>query len=386
MSIDYSQFAFPKGVPRVVSRHQRKVAKQTALDQAYAVVNARDQNKCRCTGLPLDPRASDPKHRREHHHLLERNVAPERREDPANICLVSKVVHDLINNGYIVVEGTDATKRLVFTYAAHVPKDARIVKIASKRRFAAEGGVTPYYQDEAVTLFCGDCREILPTLEAVDHSIFDAPYAPRAMHNARSQKNITHRRDGKIYEFGYSALDRDTRVSVAREVARLTQRWVASWCDIESAHRWRGCLVSSGLRYVRTGVWVRENGAPQFSGDRPAQGVEACVITHRDGCRMRWNGGGRPASWIGPIVNANGAGREHSSPKPEWLMVQQVAQFTDIGDLILDPFGGSGTTAVAAKRLGRRCILIEREEKYCEVAAKRLSQGALDLFGTEQSA
>jgi hypothetical protein len=134
MAIDYSQFAFPKGVPRVVSRHQRKVAKQTALDQAYAVVNARDQNKCRCTGLPLDPRASDPKHRREHHHLLERNVAPERREDPANICLVSKVVHDLINNGYIVVEGTDATKRLVFTYAAHVPKDARIVKIQSKRR------------------------------------------------------------------------------------------------------------------------------------------------------------------------------------------------------------------------------------------------------------
>jgi hypothetical protein len=134
VGIDYSQLHFAKGTPRVVSRHQRKVAKQAALDQAYAVVNARDGNKCRCTGLPLDPRAKDDKHRREHHHLRERNVAPELRDDPANICLVSTAVHRLITAGYIVVEGTDATKRLVFTYADHVPKDARIVKIASKRR------------------------------------------------------------------------------------------------------------------------------------------------------------------------------------------------------------------------------------------------------------
>ena len=69
----------------------------------------------------------------------------------------------------------------------------------------------------------------------------------------------------------------------------------------------------------------------------------------------------------------------HPTPKPENLMLKVCQIFGD--GVILDPFMGSGTTLVAAKRLGRKAIGIELEEKYCEIAAKRLAQGALDLFG-----
>ena len=135
------------------------------------------------------------------------------------------------------------------------------------------------------------------------------------------------------------------------------------------------------MRYVRTGAWVKPDAMPQMTGDRPAVGFEPCTIAHAQGA-MRWNGGGRQALWTHFIAKGH-ARPDHPCPKPEPLMVEIVSLFTDPGELIVDPYGGSGTTAVAAKRLGRRCIVIEEKEQFCEGMARRLAQGALALFGEQ---
>lgn len=102
--------------PLSVQRQDKRKARQECLEAAYAVVNKRDGNRCRVTGKPLDPAATDPAHRREHHHIAGRRVRPEWREDPDRIILVSRVAHELIERGWIDVEGDDASQPLFFHY------------------------------------------------------------------------------------------------------------------------------------------------------------------------------------------------------------------------------------------------------------------------------
>lgn len=250
--------------------------------------------------------------------------------------------------------------------------------------------MTPYYSDEACVIYHGDCLSVLPILQQVDHVITDPPYGDHVHGKQWVSAALTKGRsrfggNGASKELGFEALTSEMRLRLATESARLSRRWVLEFSDIEGASEWRSANVAAGLEHVRTCIWVKPDASPQFSGDRPGAGAEAIVVSHRPG-RKNWNGGGHRGVFAHCVNDYGRTERAHPSPKPEPLMRELVELFTDRGDLILDPFGGSGTTAVAAKRLGRRCILIEQEEKYCEVAAQRLRQSALDLFGTDPPA
>lgn len=219
-------------------------------------------------------------------------------------------------------------------------------------------------------LVLGDCLEGMARLadRSVDHVITDPPYSEHV--HGKSMRG--GRGGGKRVGLGFEALRADVRAGCCEQFARLARRWVLVFSDVESAHLWRRDLEAAGLEFVRTGIWVKIGPTPQFTGDRPAAGAEAITIAHRRLVRKRWHGGGKPGIWSCPTAHRYGDRVVHTTQKPESLMESLVLDFTNPGDLILDPFAGSGTTGVAALRNGRRFLGWERDTACHAIATKRL--------------
>lgn len=221
----------------------------------------------------------------------------------------------------------------------------------------------PYYEHGGITIYHARCEDVLPEVQA-DVIISDPPYADETHQGARTGDGTR-----ALVDFD-SVTAADLRsVFASANVAR----WVVATMD------WRHIAAMetdppAGLRFVRFGIWVKPNGAPQFTGDRPATGWEGVGILHRDGVPMRWNGGGAHGVWSFNKVNSL-----HPTGKPLQLVQRFVQLFSDPGETVLDPYCGGGTTLRAALNLGRRAIGIEADERHCETAARRMTQEVLDL-------
>jgi site-specific DNA-methyltransferase (adenine-specific) len=220
-----------------------------------------------------------------------------------------------------------------------------------------------------------DCLgpEGLATLpdKSVDHVISDPPYSERVHRGAGAARDPEQAGEkcGDVLDFGH--LTARARVTLARQFVRVARRWIVVFCDEESVFLWKSAIERAGGEWAVKGTWVKEGAMPRMDGSRPAYGTEAICVGHglpKKG-RTRWNGGGKVAVYSYPV---NGEARTHPTQKPLALMEALVRDFTDPGDLILDAFAGSGTTGVAAKRLGRRFIGWERDAKYHAIAEKRI--------------
>ena len=227
----------------------------------------------------------------------------------------------------------------------------------------------PYFQDEHTTLYHADCMAVLPYLGPADAVLTDPPYDEETHAGARS------RRDLNVSPVTFDHVSPAAISAVFERCAELGVRWVVatmSWRHV--AHLAKE--PPAEMRFVRFGVWIKPNGAPQFSGDRPGMGWEAVGIFHRLNGRMEWNGGGRSSVFT--------HGQSHNSglpavSKPLPLMHELCSLFSNPADVIVDPFAGAGTTLVAAKNLGRKAIGIEKDEAMCALAVQRLAQGVLPL-------
>jgi site-specific DNA-methyltransferase (adenine-specific) len=217
------------------------------------------------------------------------------------------------------------------------------------------------------TLYLGDAFDILPTLPLVDAIITDPPYGPKTHAGALTLKSG---RPCPLVDF--DSLSEEKFVEFCCHAVELAKRWVVLSCE----WRYVSALEKAGLPLVRFGLWLKPDGAPQFTGDRPGTGWEAVAILHRQG-KKHWNGGGHHAVWV-----CNPERGEHPTQKPLGLLMNWVKMFTDAGETVLDPFMGSGTTGVACARLGCKFIGIEMRPDYFELACRRIeaAQRQRDLF------
>jgi len=183
-----------------------------------------------------------------------------------------------------------------------------------------------------------------------------------AQEHMKAQERVTVLGGGEIL-ITFDSLPDDKFIPLCAQLVELTKRWVVMSCE------WRHAAQLEGHELlVRLGVWVKPNPTPQFTGDRPGTGWEAIAMLHRKG-KKRWNGGGHAAVW-----NFNKVSGDHPTGKPLPLLQKWVQQFSEPGEVILDPFMGSGTTGVAAIQLGRKFIGIEKDPKYFDIACKRIEQ------------
>jgi len=210
----------------------------------------------------------------------------------------------------------------------------------------------------AATLYLADAFDIMPTLGQVDSIVTDPPYGPRTHEGATTLKSGS---PSPLVDF--DSITEEQFIAFCGHAVQLAARWVVMSCE----WRYVAGLEKAGLPLVRFGIWLKPNGAPQFTGDRPASGWEAVAILHREG-KKRWNGGGHHAVWVCNIEQQG----EHPTQKPLTLLLDWVKKFSDEGETVLDPFMGSGTTGVACLKLGRSFIGIEKRADYFELACRRI--------------
>jgi site-specific DNA-methyltransferase (adenine-specific) len=229
------------------------------------------------------------------------------------------------------------------------------------------------------TLYLGDCIDVLAGIEHVDHVICDPPYE-QLMHDLHAAVKL-RRTDGgnERKELTFAGIDQIREPFIAH-VKRINGGWLLAFCNVEGVWHWRQALLSGGLKFKTTCVWIKPDCTPKLNGQGPALGYECITTTWCGVGHARWNAGGKRGVYTHNVNNAERTGL-HPTEKPRRLMAEIVGDFTNPEQLICDPFMGSGTTGVAAVQMNRRFVGIEKDPRYFDIACKRIEdaqrQGSL---------
>lgn len=241
----------------------------------------------------------------------------------------------------------------------------------------------PYYEEDGCTIYHGDSFDLLHDLSGIGAVVTDPPYSSggafrgdRAMQTSVKYVNS----DTAAYRPEFAGDNRDQRAFLA---------WCSMWLNAARQASVDGAVLASFIDWrnlpmltdaVQCGGWVWRNLATWHKpGIRMQKGRFSAsaeyVVYATNGPVL--DGAGSPQN-VFPCAPVGGDDKEHIAEKPA-AVLRWVMQVVPPGAVVLDPFMGSGSTLRAAKDCGHKVIGIDVDERYCEIAARRLAQGVLDF-------
>jgi DNA modification methylase len=217
----------------------------------------------------------------------------------------------------------------------------------------------PYFEDNDVQIYLGDCREILPQLGQVDLVLTDPPY-------------------GKQWARGVNAIGVVKDINEKLENVSWDKERPSQDCFSKCLEISKNQIIFGGNYFTDylypSNCWIIWDKLGDFKrGEQiPFGDVELAWTSFKRTCKkytLRVQG----------FVNDSQDIRVHPTQKPTEVIQMILQDFSLPTDIILDPFMGSGTTLRASKNIGRKAIGIEIEERYCEIAVKRMAQTVMNL-------
>lgn len=242
----------------------------------------------------------------------------------------------------------------------------------------------PYYQDEHVTLWHGDCRELTLTADVV---VTDPPYGDTSLtwdvwpdgwvdHAAAALPD-----SASLWCFGSMRMHLSHRTEFDAWTYGQEIVWEKHNGSGFSADRFKR-VHEIAMHWYR-GPWADVFKDPQFTNDATARTVRRKTRpTHTgniDAAAYTSVDGGPKLMRSVQYVRSMHGRAIHPTEKPTGILEPLIRYSCPPGGTVLDPFAGSGSTLAAAAATGRKAIGVEIDERYCEAAAQRLSQGVLDL-------
>jgi len=226
--------------------------------------------------------------------------------------------------------------------------------------------VKPYFETALGCLYNMDCLEFMKTMEdkSVDLVLTDPPYGVNFRSNFRTDKFSAIEGDSSVT---IGAIDGFNRVLKNDCAIYIYTRWDVydMWKqEIEKYFKIKNCIV-----------WHKEGGGIGDLSGAYMFNHEFCIFAVKGRHILR----GKRISDVWKLKKDNSSNYRHPTQKPVSTMFLPIEKSSDKGMLLFDPYIGSGTTAVACEKLGRKWIGIEISEKYCEIAARRISAEASQI-------